>query len=392
MISNCFVQDGQFNGTNGNITGDPKLTRWYYLDDGSPCISASGRTLAPGEDIGTTRVDGAADTGVADMGYHSKTGQIPGRDFYVDAVNGNNANTGLLPNDAFKSITHAFTQAEFGSTFFVAPGTYITPNETFSLIVPEGVSVIGSGFTNTFVRAMQNTSGFRVIRADGVTIEGFTISDAFNGDDSAGITINNAAPLIRNCRLTRNGARYTAGGVHITSGAPVIRNCIFDDNYSAWHNPPNILSPNGGVSLPANSANTVFENCLFTANRGYGVSMNGGTLRNCIITGNGDLGGLAPYDLLVAGVPVIENCNIGRHALPGTYTSVNSLDPDFSPKSTPEAPWQLSSRSPLVRKGKPLDWMAGATDILGNPRLFRNRVDLGPYQILVGDATLFLVR
>jgi hypothetical protein len=46
--------------------------------------------------------------------------------------------------------------------------------------------------------------------------------------------------------------------------------------------------------------------------------------------------------------------------------------------------------SPLVGAGLVCDWMAGAVDLAGNPRLRDGKVDIGAYQCWLDLAGLFL--
>lgn len=39
--------------------------------------------------------------------------------------------------------------------------------------------------------------------------------------------------------------------------------------------------------------------------------------------------------------------------------------------------WQLRTKSPCLDAGKPLDWMDGATDFYGNPRVWCGKPDIG---------------
>jgi len=81
-VAHCDIEDGDFAGTNGNISADPLFVTGplhdYYLSQlaagqgaDSPCVDA-GSDLATTLGLGcmTTRTDAVPDTGVVDMGYH----------------------------------------------------------------------------------------------------------------------------------------------------------------------------------------------------------------------------------------------------------------------------------------------------------------------------------
>ena len=83
-VSYCSIGDGDYAGSNGNITGDPQfvsgLVHGYYLSQtaagqgsDSPCVDAGSDTAANlGLDEVTTRTDGVDDAGQVDMGYHAE--------------------------------------------------------------------------------------------------------------------------------------------------------------------------------------------------------------------------------------------------------------------------------------------------------------------------------
>jgi len=416
MISHCFVGSGQFSGINGCISGDAKMTRWLYLEPGSPCVNAGSRTLGNGEDTGTTRVDGAADTGVIDLGYHSPTGFLPGNDYYVDVDNGDDGNSGLAPGAAFQTMTHALSQAGVGTVISVAPGVYTWMTETFPLRLPNGVAVHGGGMTNTIIDLDGREAGFAIMNVDGVLLEGFTICNSGDFDYSAGVSVITASPMIRNLRSTNNHGRRTGGGIFMEYAAPTVRNCIFDWNWNASAD-----NPGGAITL-FRSANVFIENCVFVSNNvvnlpgrapslkgrinGGGLAImsgNSATVRNCIFLDNGDdMDTDGIWDLAVAtngnvydtpGDSVIEYCNIGRcPPFESSLLMCTSVNPEFVLGGVPEAPYRLTDTSPLIGQGLRLEWMDDATDILGKPRLRGKRVDLGPYQTQNNPATVMIFR
>jgi len=83
-------------------------------------------------------------TGCSGDGDSGTNNPEPVYDLYVDAVNGNDANSG--GKDApLRTITYAITQAGRGDTVKIAPGTYDTTlGETFPIIIPDNVTFIGN--------------------------------------------------------------------------------------------------------------------------------------------------------------------------------------------------------------------------------------------------------
>jgi len=76
--SYCDIEDGDFNGSDGNISEDPLFVSGCYLSQtaagqssDSPCVDAGSDTAANlGLDDDTTRTDEVGDAGRVDMGYH----------------------------------------------------------------------------------------------------------------------------------------------------------------------------------------------------------------------------------------------------------------------------------------------------------------------------------
>jgi len=110
-----------------------------------------------------------------------------GNIIYV-TVNGNDTNSGSLPNDAFATIKHALTQANSGDTVRISAGTF---TETFPLDVPENVSVAGEGLRATQIKPSAATRDLDCFRVDGgVVIESLTIREMeYNSTNDTGYAI-----------------------------------------------------------------------------------------------------------------------------------------------------------------------------------------------------------
>jgi len=75
----------------------------------------------------------------------SCSASVFGTDFYVDVVNGNDANSGATAATAWRTITHASVSATIGSatTIHIAPGNYsVATGEAFPLVF-EGQALVG---------------------------------------------------------------------------------------------------------------------------------------------------------------------------------------------------------------------------------------------------------
>lgn len=135
-------------------------------------------------------------------------------DFYVSAGSGSDSNPGTW-EDPFKTLTHALSVATAGERVHAVPGTYDVANgETFPLLMPQGVELIGdepakgAGTTATLIRG-----GATVPPAMGLTIEAAVVVDG-NATLAGFVVINPNT--------------YTTGlidGVTVWHGDSVVRNC-----------------------------------------------------------------------------------------------------------------------------------------------------------------------
>src|SRR5689334_1312407 len=78
-------------------------------------------------------------------------------DWYVDAQNGSNSNSGLSPGSAWKTLTHALATipAPGTDTLHVAPGTYDAAlGEFYPLVMRPGLRLVGDqGGASTFLES-----------------------------------------------------------------------------------------------------------------------------------------------------------------------------------------------------------------------------------------------
>ncbi|HEY77733.1 MAG TPA: DUF1565 domain-containing protein, partial [Dehalococcoidia bacterium] len=120
--------------------------------------------------------------------------QAAGGTYYVDAVGGSDANGGTDPTtDAWETITHALATVSGGNPadpdiINVAAGTYDAANgETFPLAFDDsGVTLQATGAATI---DGGNTGVILDVNADGIVIDGFTIT---NATGSAGINVEDS--------------------------------------------------------------------------------------------------------------------------------------------------------------------------------------------------------
>jgi len=315
------IEDGDNLGVNGNISSDPRFERGLFLAADSPCVNAgTGSVETAGLSGTTTRSDGTADAGTVDMGFHWPSGTVA-RDYYVNASSGSDANDGLTPQTAFKTITRALLSVSDGSRIYVAGGTYSSgEGERFPLEVRNryGVQILGAGPDATIVNTQganaraitmvnnypdAHLSGLRLINAYWATN-----GTGWGAPGTLGIALylSHVRGTVSDCIATNNTAPrygggngnpgYPAGTFHADVSDLMFSNCVVHGNSSISAYAEGFLA--AGISIEGGRA--LLIDCTVTSNsttgatysgwgfgRGSGVYLNGtGELRNCLVCAN----------------------------------------------------------------------------------------------------------
>ncbi len=172
-------------------------------------------------------------------------GAVLAADYYVDADNGSDANTGASPLVAWKTISHALASvngtAGDPATIYIAAGTY-SPSEngeSFPLQMESYVSLSGEGANTVILDAEE--SAYHVIycaQVDHLTIEDLTVKGgeaSGSGTDGKGGGLLFAACsdiIVQYCTIGENSA-WLGGGVHCDARAAVwLEGCLISENSS----------------------------------------------------------------------------------------------------------------------------------------------------------------
>ena len=213
---------------------------------------------------------------------------------------------------------------------------------------------------------------------EGATVRGCEIRNNASTSYSGGVMVHRNA-LVENC-VVRNNHGNNCGGVYLWDGGTV-RGCVLYDNVSDWYG--------GGVYFGGlyNSPGAWLENCTVVSNKA--ANMAGGVfaqsnvvVRNCIIWSNS--------------APVAANYTNYDGNVRFDYTCITPLVPgagnlEIEPQlaSFAARDLRLAYLSPCRNTGTNLAWMAGATDLIGTPRIFEGRADMGAYETT--NTALFAV-
>ena len=194
-----------------------------------------------------------------------------------------------------------------------------------------------------------------------------------------GLFVGWSTAVLENCRIVSNYASWGGGGLTVSDHADV-RNCLVVGNRAVVY---------GGGLLLGNYANvyqcTLEDNDNETAGLGDGVCFYGdhAGLYGSIVyfNGNENIGEYAGdvctnrevkhcCTTVAPPVPIVEHLITNAPA----YRR-NRAAGDF----------HLAAGSPCIDAGANLDWMAGATDLDGLPRVSGVAVDLGAYEYADND-------
>jgi len=234
--------------------------------------------------------------------------------WYVDGVNGSDANDCKSPMTACKSIGHAISLASSGDSIMVAPATY-----TENLTIGISLKVIGSGASTTIIDgggagtvvAISSTSTH-------VTLAKITVRNGFavtgGGVSNNGVLTVNNAMITGNAAYGRTSGTGSGGGIS-NNGTLTMNSSILNGNLA--------LGKYGDGGAIRNNGTLVLNNSTVSANYASGSSAGGGggilntgtlTIKNSTISGNSSGGYSWAYGGGIAsstsGIVVITNSTI----------------------------------------------------------------------------------
>lgn len=216
-------------------------------------------------------------------------------------------------------------------------------------------------------------AGRCVTLADGAVLSGFTLTNG-TASDGGGVWCESASEVVSNCMITGNSADWGGGA----NGGTLI-SCTLSNN-SADHS-------GGAVSVR-------LYNCLIISNLATRVcGVHWGSLNNCTVTGNsasqagGGVSVCTIYNSIVYynTAPTDPNGSSSEDfnyscttPLPANGVGNIDLPPGFVEAAAGN--YRLSLSSPCINAGTNQDWMIGAVDLDGNPRIVQCVVDMGAYE------------
>ena len=295
--------------------------------------------------------------------------------------------------------TVSLTLAGSGSTFHGL--TVKVANEVTALTAGAGVTVSNCLFTSN--GAAYNFS--QGLAANGATVRDCVFRSIVRNYRPApsAISIGAGGTLVENCVITNNSSannynsNYAVGAIHVTGDytpAPIIRNCLIANNKITSN-----VAPNRGAGIDA-EGRVVVENCTIVSNTaptGVGLGLYAGAnsvVRNTLVWGNALPEGVC--EVRVGASSTLSSCsvsNVTALAADETITleRCQSADPKLNLGQKPKLPYySILSSSPCKNAGKKDGWMEGTTDLVGNPRVFGGKPDIGCYENQTGGMLLIV--
>ena len=311
-------------------------------------------------------------------GYEAPDYDLSLRDFEKNPtiLDGQNARRVLLQDQAFTSATmpiwdgFIIQNGNVGSGAGAYLNNYVTLNNC--TIINNEASMYGGG---VYINSTGGTAH--------VTLHDCRIMD--NSASMGGGVCDRVGANYTNCRISNNTASTKGGGIYLYNNTePTLKNCIISNN-----------TANNAGGMYARGQFTAY-NCDFVMN--LATESIGGIYHenshnkyyNCIVWGNvangmpNQFAGLSDFEYsAVCGIVNgsnnynIPNENSGEE--PGVYVRFNhpatGAGADYHNES-----WSLNSRSICLNAGKPNTTGLGTTDIAGNPRIQKDRVEIGAYE------------
>lgn len=196
----------------------------------------------------------------------------------------------------------------------------------------------------------------------------------------AGVRISYGLPVLENLDIRAN-VGSAGGGMHIYHSAPTLRNCLIVSNQCTTK----------GGALHFDDGDALIENCTIVGNHGgQGDGLNVSyqshvTIKNSILWGN-EGSDQVFFDTQWSGEQLTvlhSNIRGGRSGIVSNnkgsvYWQAGNLDTE--PLFAPTVNFRLTASSPCVNAGTNEAWMAGGTDLAGNPRIHEGLVDMGVYE------------
>ena len=354
----------------------------------------------------------------------------PPTNYVTSAENPNARFPYATPETAATRLTDALTAVLDGSVVSIDAGTHLL-EKTAS--ISTGVTILGSGRDSTFLTRASSKMGSRFLYLNHARAKvcNLTVRGA-NAGEGSGVCIGPVGGTVADCRITQclsDGHNAQGGALRVESVGGLVERCIIDCNTNVYSASTGDTSYyfRGVVAIFGGTLRNslVCGNYTGTSNKA-GVSHSlcvvyvteNGRLENCTVTDNTDVYAVGGAVCAEKGSSVL-NCIFARNSAPNSTAKgapnwvnnaaaatisnncwagsidlgSNCVDGDkIDFKDADAGDYRIGALSSGHSKGILLDWMAGAVDLDGNPRVVGKRPDLGCYECPFGPGLMLLLR
>ncbi len=160
----------------------------------------------------------------------------------------------------YSTVAAALSVSVGGDSVVVAPGIYApsTNGETFPLILPPGVVLVGAGLDQSILDA-EDSGGVLRFESGSAVVRGFRITGG-NADRGGGAQILGGSPEISRCLFLRNRALRRGSGINVQgTAAPWIHHNVVWESFDAQLSHPG--DPHG-IQLGESATGVVEHNLI----------------------------------------------------------------------------------------------------------------------------------
>jgi len=183
--------------------------------------------------------------------------------YYVSNAGGDDTNSGLGWEQAFKTISNGVAQAAAGDLVLVTNGTYAISTE---ITLNKGVCVRGVPVDGSVVVDGQDTVRcFNITHAD-AAVEGLFLTRGNAAPENGGAVLMTSGRL-SDCYMVSNSANSGGGIAEVGSGnlttPTVIENCVIGCNIATNDT---TIGGGGGIFLASTRTNVLIQGCVVYGN------------------------------------------------------------------------------------------------------------------------------
>ena len=420
-LADFFPADVRFTASAGGPSLDEGKSWWTFdgreptADDCDATGSVVTRTMGPGEY--TVRFKTVYNEKVYEI-TKEKWFVLYGETVYVNPNNPAPALPYAGWETAATNINDALKCLVAGSTLVVSDGVYrVSPEQNLNR------QVTIRSLNGPTVTKFTGSRPFHLNSAK-ATIAGFAFEKFNSWQQGGAMRLSNGT--VSNC-VFASCVIQTGGGAAVLMSAGTVVDCVVTNCSTTY------AKGQLGAAINADGANALIDRCIVTGSYWQGANTNnaavalqgGAKMRNSVVANNR---GGATGGVVLTGASRMENCTVtgntayyatgvGGVGAADTASVVNTIiwnnanvttgaaseksgadavydtccteDPKFR---RGRAEWLLKNDSPCRDTAKELDWMDGALDVFGQPRVRYGKPDIGAAESPYEPGMMLIVR